>query len=379
MSEIVRYARVGAFYGLVVIGTVLSIISLLVMLELRQPPTIPDEMKPDQLYAALTSTHQQSDTRQSAPIPLALDSATVAAAANDPGPRGSALVTYYGVQQELVEAWKARRSALVAEAEEAAEAASLTYAAEAKRPGDSDRLRRFIAIRHWHYRQTRRADAYLDSARSRLGDVNEALLALRDAREPTEVGARITEVRGRVRAAQQLLAQSRAFDPLPARPEVPLLSTDGRSIAFRPFAAPSDWLRTQQSSELASIIGMLGFGLLGAAASSVVRAPRDRKRKLRIGHNLTSLVVSGTTAAFATYLAVKGSLAVVSTDGAEPNPYVLLLTCFVAAVYWEDAWERVRKAVRRDEPDADDEPPAEDGDVREKVPVPALVGEKAGA
>ena len=43
----------------------------------------------------------------------------------------------------------------------------------------------------------------------------------------------------------------------------------------------------------------------------------------------------------------------VSSPGAEPNPYVLLLTCFVGAVYWEEAWERVRKLVSGSDDPAD--------------------------
>ncbi|HEY0037872.1 MAG TPA: hypothetical protein VGB66_14345, partial [Longimicrobium sp.] len=181
--------------------------------------------------------------------------------------------------------------------------------------------------------------------------------------------------------ARHVVSYSYAFTPPPPRTDVKMIDTSGGGVRVRVFAAMSGWLRTQQSLELASIVGMLGFGLLGAAASTVVRSPRDGKRRVRIGENLTSLVVSGTTSAFATYLAVKGSLAVVSTDGAEPNPYVLLLTCFVAAVYWEEAWERVRNAVRREKPNENAETPADDDAGRPKVALPhmSVVREDEGA
>jgi hypothetical protein len=354
MTQLLRQARVVAFFALVLTGTLLSIISIVVVLELRTV-VVPPELSHEQLLATLTSSQQASEARQNAPLSFQLDSSLLAAAHADPSERGRTLQAYYVVAQRLAEQWQAQRNALLAEAQDAAGAAALTYAAEAKRPGDRDRLLRFVEVKRWHHEQTQKADSVLDERRASLGKVNEALLALR-VEHDSMVHATALDLRKRVNEAESLLNQSHKFTPLEARQDIPLWEPGPR---LHPFSALAGWLRTQQSLELASIIGMLGFGLLGAAASTVVRTPGEGKRKPRIGDNLTSLVVSGTTAAFATYLAVKGSLAVVSTDGAEPNPYVLLLTCFVASVYWEDAWERVRKAVRGHHTDDDDEPSAD--------------------
>jgi hypothetical protein len=371
MSQLLRSVRVLAFYALVVTGTLLSIISMVVVLELRDVK-VPTELSADQLLATLTSSQQTSESRTDAPATFQLDSADLAAARNDASPRGRMLLEYIAAQNRLAEQWQAQRNAVIAEGQEAAEAASLLYAAEAKRPGDRDRLLRFVEVKNWHHRQMSAAGERLNQQRAHLAAVNQALLALRIAPD-SAVPAQVDALGKAVVAAEDELAKTASFGTLQARQDVPLMDSEG-FFRFHPFAALSSWLRTQQSLELASIIGMLGFGLLGAAASTVVRTPHNRKRKLRIGDNLTSLVVSGTTAAFATYLAVKGSLAVVSTDGAEPNPYVLLLTCFVAAVYWEEAWERVRSAVRRDKP-ADDDPDdasADDEADRPKVALPHM-------
>jgi hypothetical protein len=357
MSQLLRYVRVLAFYALVVTGTLLSIISMVVVLELRDVK-VPPELSAEQLLGTLASSQQTAESRTDAPATFQLDSAELAAARDDASPRSRMLVEYYAAQSRLAEQWQAQRNALMAEGQEAAEAASLLYAAEAKRPGDRDRLLRFVEIKNWHHEQMRAAGERLNAQRASLAAVNQALLALRIAPD-SAVPANVDALGKAVVAAEAELAKTASFGTLEARQDVRLVDSGG-FFRLHPFAALSSWLRTQQSLELASIIGMLGFGLLGAAASTVVRTPQNRKRKLRIGDNLTSLVVSGTTAAFATYLAVKGSLAVVSTDGAEPNPYVLLLTCFVASVYWEDAWERVRNAVRRNDADDDDEEPAGD-------------------
>ncbi|HEY7767396.1 hypothetical protein [Longimicrobium sp.] len=378
MSQLLRYTRVVAFYALVVTGTLLSIISMVVVLELREVK-VPPELSADQLLGTLTSSQQTSESRTDAPAAFQVDSAEIAAARNDTTARGRMLVEYYAAQNRLAEQWQAQRNALVAEGQEAAEAASLLYAAEAMRPGDRDRLLRFVEIKEWHHKQMTSAGERLNHQRASLAAVNQALLALRIAPAPAVHATGDTVKKAEV-AAQAKLAKSASFGTLPARQDVGLFDTTG-VFRFHPFAALSGWLRTQQSLELASIIGMLGFGLLGAAASTVVRAPRTRTRRSRLGDNLTQLVVSGTTAAFATYLAVKGSLAVVSTDGAEPNPYVLLLTCFVASVYWEDAWERVRSAVRRGREDDDDDASSDEDVDRPKVALPniAVVGARAEA
>lgn len=360
MTQLLRSARVLAFYALVVMGTLLSIISMVVVLELREVK-VPAELSAEQLLGTLVSSQQTSESRNDAPATFQLDSAGLAAARNDDSPRGKMLLEYIAAQNRLAEQWQAQRNAVMAEGQEAAEAASLLYAAEAKRPGDRDRLLRFVEVKNWHQKQMSAAGVRLNQQRAHLAAVNHALLALRIAPEAA-VRAQVDSVREAVIAAEAELANTVSFDTLGARRDVRLFDSEG-FFKFHPFSALAGWLRTQQSLELASIIGMLGFGLLGAAASTVVRTPQNRKRKLRIGDNLTSLVVSGTTAAFATYLAVKGSLAVVSTDGAEPNPYVLMLTCFVASVYWEDAWERVRNAVRGNKPtgDEDEDAAADEG------------------
>ena len=379
MSQLLRYARVFAFYALVVTGTLLSIISMVVVLELRDVK-VPSELSPEQLLGTLASSQQTSESRTDAPATFQLDSAELAAAREDASPRSKMLLEYYAAQNRLAEQWQAQRNALMAEGQEAAEAASLLYAAEAKRPGDRDRLLRFVEIKNWHHEQMRAAGQRLNEQRASLAAVNQALLALRIAPD-SAVPAKVDFLGKAVVAAEAELAKTASFGTLEARQDVRLVDSAG-FFRLHPFAALSSWLRTQQSLELASIIGMLGFGLLGAAASTVVRTPQNRKRKLRIGDNLTSLVVSGTTAAFATYLAVKGSLAVVSTDGAEPNPYVLLLTCFVASVYWEDAWERVRNAVRGSDKDDDDDGVGSDEDAdRPKVALPniAVVGAREEA
>ena len=345
MGTVQRHLRNLAFYAISAVGALLSIISIVVVLELRGPTKVPPEVAVAKLSESLTALATLSAKRHATPIPIA-DTTALRLAEADTSARGRALLSLYRSHRALAEQWQAREAAVVAENGEAAAATALAYGVEAERPGNRERELRFLDLRNWHHAQTRRADAYLDAGRAALGSANVSIAALREARAPADVAARTAEARSHLRTVEVLLAHSIGFQPPPHRREVRLMD---KWWSWHPFSALSTWLRTQRSLELASVIGMLGFGLLGAAASTAVRSrSASGGAPVVIGDNLTNLVLSGVSAALASYLAVKGGLAVVSAEGAEPNPYVLLLTCFVAAVYWEEAWERVRAVVSRE-------------------------------
>jgi hypothetical protein len=104
-----------------------------------------------------------------------------------------------------------------------------------------------------------------------------------------------------------------------------------------PLKPIAGWLMKTESIQLALIIGMLGAGLLGSAVASFVRTQGQRQTE----GDLVSVVVRGVTAAIVTFLALQGGLStIVASNGANttPNPHLLLLICFVAAVYSEQVW-----------------------------------------
>lgn len=110
-----------------------------------------------------------------------------------------------------------------------------------------------------------------------------------------------------------------------------------------PFGWVSNWLIRMQSSELTLIIGMLGFGLFGAAISSYVREQSKRAPGEPIVINISNVVVRGLSAAVVVFLAVKGSIAIFTVGNEEPNAYVLFFTCLVGAVFSESVWSWARK------------------------------------
>lgn len=122
-------------------------------------------------------------------------------------------------------------------------------------------------------------------------------------------------------------------------PEPPPL---GASLGPLQFIA--GWLLDAGSLPLALIVGMMGFGLFGAVISTFVRERRDAVASPDVVvSDLAGVVLRGLSAAIVVFLAVQGGLAVLSGAGSDPNPYVLLLACFVAAVFSERVWSSAQQ------------------------------------
>ncbi|MGA8650213.1 MAG: hypothetical protein WB677_06265 [Xanthobacteraceae bacterium] len=112
------------------------------------------------------------------------------------------------------------------------------------------------------------------------------------------------------------------------------------------FGLAASWLLKTESLPLVLITGLLGFGLLGAACSSVIRNVSTRAAGGPLVPDLAGIIIRGTSAAVLIFLAVFGGLAVFTGGTASPNPYVVLFTCLVAAVFSEDAWAWGAKQFR---------------------------------
>jgi hypothetical protein len=360
------------FYLIATGSAVLSITSIVVVMELNGAESAPASVSAEKLETSISGLYEATERRHVAPLPrtdtAALRAATTEAAVPSTAPRAQRLLRLYRDQQAVVLQWEARTSAVLGDVEQMADAATDTYEVDAGRPGIPLRERRFLELSDWYRDQTRTANAYLDSGRVALAEANIALASLRDPRPQAEFDQQADSVRAKLNAAHQLLVHQPSFDTLPGRKTVRQAQDTAAVKGWagtvrtawnarpRPITALSSWLRDERSLELASLIGMLGFGLLGAATSTVVRRKRDDAVTTHdpITDNLSNLLLSGVSAALATYLAVKGGLAVVSSESALPNSYLLLLTCFVAAVYWEEAWVRVKALVSK-EPAQDQE------------------------
>lgn len=148
--------------------------------------------------------------------------------------------------------------------------------------------------------------------------------------------------------------------PTPERPEF------GASLG--PLKPIAGWLLETESLQLALIIGMLGAGLLGSAMAALIGSSQRQEGKL------ASVMVRGVSAAIVTFLAAQGGLSTLTSNTSAdqgPNPYVLLLACFVAAVYSEQVWNAVQAKLTKKL--NEDKPPEVATPAEQAAPVPVPV------
>ena len=117
-----------------------------------------------------------------------------------------------------------------------------------------------------------------------------------------------------------------------------------------PFSIVASWLLRTESLSLALIVGLFGFGLLGSACSTFIRERSQRQSGDALVTDLSNVLIRGLSAAIVVFLAVEGGLAVFSAGQSDPNPYVLLLTCLIAAVFSETVWEWARARLQENFP-----------------------------
>jgi hypothetical protein len=107
------------------------------------------------------------------------------------------------------------------------------------------------------------------------------------------------------------------------------------------------WLIRSESVPLTIIVGLVGFSFLGAGLSRIIRAGvinTDSARWLSAA-DLLLFVLSGAAASLSVFVASYGGLAVLGGTAIDPNPYVVFVMCFAAAIYSEDVWTWLRAKV----------------------------------
>lgn len=119
---------------------------------------------------------------------------------------------------------------------------------------------------------------------------------------------------------------------------IPTRPTLGSDLG--PVSALTGWLMKTESPTLAIIIGLIGFGLLGATGSTFIKEKKAKRVDNLLIENLPSVLIKGFTAAIIIFLGVKGTLTVLTnnSNSTEPNAYALFFLAFVASVYSDKAW-----------------------------------------
>ncbi|MDW3191519.1 MAG: hypothetical protein R8G66_04120 [Cytophagales bacterium] len=122
------------------------------------------------------------------------------------------------------------------------------------------------------------------------------------------------------------------------------------------FAFIMGWLLSIESYSLVVIMGLVGFGLLGAIGSSFIKGRKQGHEAGALISDVPKTLISGFIAAIVVYLAIQGSVSLLSggsTGGFSPNNgYLLFFIALTASVYSDFAWDWVKnrfKKVLKDE------------------------------
>ena len=197
-----------------------------------------------------------------------------------------------------------------------------TFERNADRKGNFERGEHYEALIEWFDKQLYEANREINEC-VRAAELAEENIQSWRLRTVSEIGKSrdIPPIENAVgwSAAERECKDMWEFPPVPQREEL-----GGRLGPFRWVR----WLMRTESLALVSIVGLIGFGLLGAAASTIIRERGpQRPANTPLVSDLPSVIVRGVTAAVVVFLAVKGGLAIFALQSPDPNPYVLLLTC----------------------------------------------------
>lgn len=216
----------------------------------------------------------------------------------------------------------------------------------AERLGGRATIDHFGSIFDWYLGEQRKIEQSLaDCLRQARAFVRETDSLAEDTL-PAELAAledRVAQMHNRYDRASANCesAQAAVRDIVPERP------TRGASLKF--VGRWTDWLIDTDSPPLVIIVGLVGFSLLGATISRVVRAgigpDHSDLSKLSVG-DLLMVVAGGVAAALVVFLASYGGLGVLGEASGDPDPYVVFIACFIGAIFSEDVWDAARSRLK---------------------------------
>jgi hypothetical protein len=117
---------------------------------------------------------------------------------------------------------------------------------------------------------------------------------------------------------------------------------------FLKFFFLSNTVVKDESQTLAVILGLIGFGLLGAVIGTFSRVSTepDISQRVIIIQSLFSTIIKSFSASVLSYLSIKGGLSIVSDNNdTNPNAYFILFVCFIGSVFSEEIWQWAKKKI----------------------------------
>jgi len=108
-----------------------------------------------------------------------------------------------------------------------------------------------------------------------------------------------------------------------------------------PIGQATGWLLRAQSLPLTLVVGLVGYGLLGALISRFVIA---RDEGFRIDNSIEFAVVAlaGFVAALVVFVSSFGGMYILAREATEPNPYAVFALCLGGAIFSSSVWTNLR-------------------------------------
>jgi len=231
-------------------------------------------------------------------------------------------------------------------------AVSAYRASVIERKGTKETIQHFLDIDAWFRQELNRMEAQAGECRRGIANVDSFITNVAAQADVVTWTSSMNQALQNVEQDAREACQSIAFNE-----RVPERQDLGSNMG--PFSYIASWLLRTESLPLAQIVGLLGFGLLGSAVSSLVRSTAQRPKNQPLVEELATVIIRGATAAVVVFLAVKGGLAIFTSGESNANSYVLLLTCLVAAVFSEDVWAEAHNRINKGLKGDDDTTPAQ--------------------
>jgi hypothetical protein len=339
------------FFLILVLAGYLSIAAIAAIPGLEETAVPSEAVSVERLQEQLDEAFKQSQARIPEQIQLSKPLATPTRPVTTPNGAEEALTSfntalndYYSkvLREEWSGLYSNLREDVATQTESSKSAAISAYRASViDRKGTKETVQHFLDIDAWFRQELNGMEARVADCRRRIanadGLINSYASQSQDPSWIETMNQILSQSDKDIREACQLIGVSA---PVPGRRDL------GSNMG--PFSYIASWLLRTESLPLAQIVGLLGFGLLGSAVSSLVRNSAQRPKNTPLVEELATVIIRGATAAVVVFLAVKGGLAIFTSGESNPNSYVLLLTCLIAAVFSEDVWAEAHKRLNKE-------------------------------
>jgi hypothetical protein len=351
-----RFASVNAVFFVLVLTAFYLCLSALLALPLLQPRARTEGFSDENLSTIIAADlpAQESFEAKFPPLGVKMERQPPAALSRRAAERY--LIGRLADQATtLTEHWNAIRAGAYDELADLGESALSTFRAEnAEAFGVRETIAHFAKVARWHRENINEKQRAMfncqSSATSWISKANAFVQDLALARgegqqaaneeDDAAMYARYSELSNDYEGA---LGSCRLAQ-VPPPDHVPTREPHGSSLGVVGYS--SRWLLETGSMPVVIIVGLIGFSLLGATISRVVRAVGTSVGFGRLtAVDLLVVVSGGAAAALVVFLASYGGLAVLGEGGSDPNPYVVFSACLIGAIFSEDVWLWARRRI----------------------------------